>query len=60
MTNIIAQPSIQWQKCLGGSGIDAPKNSIRQTTDGGILLQDLPSQMTAMFQEIMEGKTFGL
>jgi hypothetical protein len=32
-----AQPSIQWQKCLGGKGIDIAK-SIIQTNDGGYLI----------------------
>ena len=31
-----AQPEIDWQKCLGGSGIDYP-NTIIQTIDGGYI-----------------------
>lgn len=30
---VFSQPSIQWQKCLGGAGYDQA-NSIQQTTDG--------------------------
>ena len=34
-----AQVSIDWQKCLGGSGDDKiSNNSILQTSDGGYLL----------------------
>lgn len=33
----IAQPSIQWQKCLGGSDIDVA-NSIQCTNDGGFIV----------------------
>ena len=32
-----AQPTIQWQKCLGGTGFEQA-NSIQQTTDGGYIL----------------------
>jgi hypothetical protein len=34
---IYAQPSIQWQKCLGGSGLD-DANSIQLTSDGGYIV----------------------
>jgi hypothetical protein len=33
----IAQPTIEWQKCLGGSGYDDGL-SIQQTTDGGYIV----------------------
>jgi len=34
---LIAQPSIQWQKCLGGTGADEAY-SIQQTTEGGYII----------------------
>ncbi len=34
---ITAQPTIEWQKCLGGTG-DDEAYSIRQTTDGGYIV----------------------
>ena len=34
---VSAQPSIVWQKCLGGSGYDRA-NSIQQTSDGGFIV----------------------
>jgi hypothetical protein len=37
--NLFAQaPSIQWQKCLGGTNSEQSFNSIEQTTDGGYIL----------------------
>jgi len=33
----IAQPNIEWQKCLGGTGSDYA-SSIQQTTDGGYIV----------------------
>ena len=35
---ILAQPNIQWQKCLGGTGNDEGAESIRQTSDGGYIV----------------------
>lgn len=35
--SLAAQPSIQWQKCLGGSNEDRPF-SIQQTTEGGYIV----------------------
>ena len=35
--NCYSQPTIQWQKCLGGSGDDGA-NSIIQTNDGGYIV----------------------
>ncbi|MBC7864651.1 MAG: T9SS type A sorting domain-containing protein [Bacteroidia bacterium] len=32
-----AQPSIQWQKCMGGTGMDAPMSTIA-TSDGGYIM----------------------
>ncbi|AKB32213.1 hypothetical protein MSSIH_1523 [Methanosarcina siciliae HI350] len=32
-----SEPSIEWQKCLGGSGVDAASN-IHQTSDGGYIV----------------------
>lgn len=34
---VYSQPTIQWQKCLGGSGNDQA-SSIQQTTDGGYIV----------------------
>jgi hypothetical protein len=40
----IAQPAIEWQRCLGGSGYDQPtllmpyKDMIQQTFDGGFII----------------------
>ena len=36
-TLVFAQPSIVWQKCLGGSGDDRAY-SIQQTSDGGFIV----------------------
>jgi hypothetical protein len=37
VTTLTAQPSIEWQKCLGGGGWDVGR-STRQTTDGGYIV----------------------
>ena len=37
MAQEAATPSIEWQKCLGGSGYDGAE-SIRQTGDGGYIV----------------------
>ena len=41
---LFAQPSIEWQKCLGGTGYDRPtflqpsKDMIQQTADSGFII----------------------
>ncbi len=37
MFTLSAQPAIEWQKCLGGSGTDQAY-SVQQTTDGGYIV----------------------
>lgn len=36
-TNLFAQPNIEWQKCLGGSGVDEGLQ-VKATTDGGYIV----------------------
>lgn len=36
-TPLLAQPNIEWQKCLGGSGVDEARQ-IQPTTDGGYIV----------------------
>jgi len=40
--NSFSQPTIQWQKCLGGSNQDGA-NSIQQTVDGGYIVAGVTS-----------------
>jgi hypothetical protein len=36
-TTLLAQPNIEWQKCLGGSGVDEGLQ-VKATTDGGYIV----------------------
>ena len=53
-----AQPTIQWQKSLGGSDNDYAY-SIQQTTDGGYIVEEFHSPMMGMPQGITDMLTSG-